>query len=63
MIRKQGGVCAICEQEPATQVDHNRITGQIRGMLCDGCNGGLSAFEEDDELLERAAQYLEQHGK
>lgn len=44
LIRRQGGVCAICEQEPATQVDHDKRTGEVRGILCDGCNGGLSAF-------------------
>jgi len=55
----QGGVCAVCQQKPAVQVDHDHKTGKVRGILCDGCNGGIGAFGEDLELLERAARYLE----
>lgn len=58
LIRQQGGLCAICEQEPATQVDHNRSTGEIRGVLCDGCNGGLGALDDDPDLIRRAIAYL-----
>lgn len=58
MIQRQGGLCVICEQEPATQVDHDGTTGRVRGVLCDGCNGGLGAFEDDPELIRRAAAYL-----
>lgn len=63
LIQQQGGLCAICGEERATQVDHDHQKGIVRGILCDGCNGGLSAFDEDDDLLERAEKYLEQHGK
>lgn len=55
----QGGVCAVCQRKPAVQVDHDHKTGKVRGVLCDGCNGGIGAFGEDLELLERAARYLE----
>jgi hypothetical protein len=60
MIQKQGGVCLICLKNPATQVDHSHSTGEVRGVLCDGCNGGLGAFNEDLDLLEEAARYLEE---
>lgn len=60
MIKAQGGLCAICRQEPATQVDHDhRGSDGVRGALCDGCNGGLGAFEDDPEIIRRAIDYLE----
>lgn len=46
MIARQGGLCAICRKYPAKQVDHDHRTGKVRGILCDGCNGGLGAFGE-----------------
>lgn len=59
LVESQGGRCAVCKHNPAVQVDHDHKTGRVRGILCDGCNGGIGAFGEDLELLERAAQYLE----
>jgi hypothetical protein len=59
LVEAQTGLCAVCRQKPAVQVNHDHMTGKVRGILCDGCNGGLGAFNEDPELLERAAQYLE----
>src|SRR2546421_6650138 len=32
MVRRQGGVCAICGAEAPTHVDHDHATGQIRGV-------------------------------
>lgn len=62
MIRQQGGLCAICRQNLAEQVDHDHdIKGKVRGVLCDGCNGGLGAFEESPELLTNALQYLQRN--
>ena len=58
MIEAQGGVCAACHEEPATQVDHDHKTGKVRGILCDGCNGGIALFDEDIALMERAVRYL-----
>ena len=59
LVEKQGGLCAICRCKPAIQVDHDHASGQVRGVLCDGCNGVLSAFRESEELLLRAIAYLE----
>lgn len=53
------GLCAICGDESPDQVDHDHATGRLRGLLCDGCNGGLGAFHERIDLLERAIEYLE----
>lgn len=58
---KQGGLCAICYERPAQHVDHDHVTGQVRGLLCFNCNGGLGQFRDDIELLELAGNYLESH--
>jgi hypothetical protein len=59
LVEQQDGLCAVCRKEAAVQVDHEHKTRKVRGILCDGCNGGLGAFNDEPELLERAAQYLE----
>ena len=50
--------CVICGVEDALVVDHDHITGKVRGMLCNHCNRGLGHFRDDPMLLEFAAQYL-----
>lgn len=50
--------CVICGSEEKLVVDHDHITGEIRGMLCNHCNRGLGHFRDDPMLLEFAAQYL-----
>ena len=52
--------CEICEREyPNLVVDHDHITGEIRGSLCNGCNLGLGHFKDDPTILERALRYLQ----
>lgn len=54
--------CAICGRLAGEQRrlvrDHDHETGFFRGYLCPRCNLSLGAFEDDPELLERAAGYL-----
>lgn len=59
IIEAQGGLCAICRRQPAVQVDHDHASGVVRGILCDGCNGTLSAFRESPMLLTKAIEYLD----
>ena len=58
----QGGACAICFEPPAPGrklcVDHDHVTGAVRGLLCDKCNVGLGAFGDDPVLLTRAAEFI-----
>ena len=61
MLQAQGGVCAICGKEPNGRrlaVDHCHKTGRVRGLLCFRCNFGLSWFQEEQERLQSAADYL-----
>lgn len=61
-IASQGGVCAICRKVPKRwHVDHNHISGSVRGILCGPCNQGIGQFKDDPILLRTAADYLETH--
>ena len=69
----QNSACAICGRpgmspdtlirsgRGASTVDHDHTTGEIRGLLCNGCNHGLGAFNDSPNLLQRAAAYLLLH--
>lgn len=63
LLKKQNGVCKICTQSCSRHsrlsVDHCHSTGVIRGLLCDRCNTGIGKFEDNPELLRKAAEYLE----
>lgn len=60
----QGGVCAICQRAKGTgrrklAVDHNHLTGEVRGLLCQPCNRDVLGHLRDDvEALNRAINYL-----
>ena len=58
---KQMGVCAICGYDQPDDrdlaIDHDHITGTVRGLLCTRCNMGLGYFSSI-ELLKAAADYL-----
>ena len=65
LLSAQGGGCAICRSKTATasggsfHVDHDHLTGKVRGLLCTCCNQGLGRFRENSALLRRAVEYLE----
>lgn len=51
MYEKQGGLCAICgkpeiKKNSRMAVDHCHSTGNIRGLLCLGCNSKLGWLEK-----------------
>ncbi|MGC2429272.1 MAG: endonuclease VII domain-containing protein [Nitrososphaeraceae archaeon] len=63
LLKIQGNTCAICK-EPCSSgknlaVDHNHITGEVRGLLCEKCNQGIGALRENPELIMSAYEYLE----
>ena len=65
LFRVQAGRCAICRDIPEGGrrlcVDHNHATGEIRGLLCDSCNIGLSKYRDDPKILDAAIAYIEIH--
>ena len=58
-LESQGKTCAICKEggKPLV-IDHNHITGKVRGLLCRDCNIGLGFFKDSIYSLEWAVSYL-----
>lgn len=66
MLAAQGGKCAICGatesyMKHGLAVDHCHATGQVRALLCKGCNIGIGNLRDSAELCARAARYLSAH--
>ena len=59
LLSKQRGLCAICGSDGQLHVDHNHITGQVRGLLCRTCNLGLGYFDDDIARMRTAVAYLQ----
>lgn len=65
--RLQNFVCAICKgpetrklfgKIPKLAVDHDHVTGKVRGLLCARCNRTLGMFKDNTELFHAAISYL-----
>ena len=57
------GNCHICGWQYSTpNIDHNKGTGEFRGILCRQCNTGLGMFMDDPDVLQRAIDYLNDRG-
>jgi hypothetical protein len=62
LLDAQGGVCAICGNDNdgprQLSIDHDHVTGQVRGLLCDRCNPMLGYARDNTAVLEAAIEYL-----
>jgi hypothetical protein len=59
MLEAQGGLCAVCGEQPAVHVDHDHVFGNVRGLTCFNCNGGLGQFKDRVDIMLKAIDYLE----
>lgn len=64
---RQGNCCAICgssdwpsryQHDRAPVVDHDHVTGVVRGLLCNNCNRAIGLLGDSVERLQAAIRYL-----
>lgn len=67
LLIKQNYKCAICQKEidkydidlrRKLVIDHNHITGKVRGLLCITCNTMISKCDKNSDILYKAIDYL-----
>ena len=66
MFADQGGCCAICKKHETEfkkrlSIDHDHITGEVRELLCQFCNTSLGNFDDNEDRLMEAVNYLRKH--
>ena len=67
MMKRQGNKCACCGGpfygKRPVHVDHDHLTGKVRGLTCHGCNLLLGHAKDSIEILRRAISYLKRSAK
>lgn len=67
---KQDSRCAICGVVPndnygghhdGFHIDHDHVSGRVRGLLCKHCNVGIGMLKDSEEILQSAILYLRCH--
>lgn len=58
LFEKQRGCCKGCGKKGKLVVDHNHITGKIRGLLCRHCNLVLGFVGDSPRILAQLRRYL-----
>ena len=66
LLADQGGGCFICGKTPEQEgknlaVDHDHVTGEIRGILCAYHNYRVIGRHRDGDLLRKMAEYVDRH--
>ena len=67
IVELQAGRCLICKVElperlGSRHLDHDHVTGKVRGVLCIDCNHGIGKLKDSPDLLLRAVVYLREGG-
>jgi|SRR6185369_1547631 len=71
MLRRQAHRCAICRRPETVRikrtgelkrlaVDHDHVTGAVRGLLCHRCNVLVWALEDNHTTLAAIGAYIEE---
>jgi len=63
LMREQDWECPVCSRnflnwalKPV--IDHDHLTGEVRGILCAQCNTGIGLLCDELVIVERAVTYL-----
>jgi hypothetical protein len=65
VLKLQDGKCAICGidvpggRSKRFHVDHDHITGEVRGLLCIRCNYMIGYSKNSPDILRNGADYLQ----
>ena len=60
-LASQDGKCLLCGKKPGKMnlvVDHDHVTGQLRGLLHNRCNRALGPAEQSPVVIALWIQYL-----
>lgn len=71
-VKEQNGLCLICHEEEKIIdkrtgktkrlcVDHDHVTGKVRGLLCNKCNQAIGLIGDSPLLANAIADYLIEH--
>ena len=61
MALEQIKYCQMCDKDLSDTrvcIDHDHITGKVRGILCTSCNVGIGLLGDNIEGVEKALRYL-----
>ena len=64
MLKQQNGVCKLCGSAESKRgdhrlmVDHDHVTGEVRGLLCNPCNAAIGLLGDNISTLQNAINYL-----
>ena len=61
IVGKQENKCPICAQSVSKNysVDHDHVTGKVRGIICNDCNLAIANANDSPKRLRAMANYLE----
>lgn len=51
--------CEVCGNTENLCIDHDHITGKVRGVLCSRCNSTLGLLGDSKEVILKLASYIE----
>lgn len=61
MIKKQNNKCALClkllKLDRSTHVEHDHLTGKVRGIVCSSCNNTIAKIDYNPDILRRLLLY------
>ena len=64
LSESQNHACKICGSSDSKRgnnflmVDHNHVTGEVRGLLCSNCNAAIGLLGDNISHLQSAINYL-----
>lgn len=65
MMKNQNNKCSICKTDKCSTgrnfaIDHDHVTGNVRGLLCCGCNIRLGWYENNKLEIENYLRVVDQ---